>query len=154
MKQHKFGRKKARAQLFATAGNKKKYKQFAEDESDLDDDWIVSHEAALLVQEKEKITKKFEKDNKALVAKAEPEMAESELKERLKGVKVLEKKLKDERANGWTTTSKLSDDKLVALIEKTDEKIALAKVNALDKDEGKEISLGTSIQNYIDPRIT
>jgi DNA topoisomerase-1 len=42
----------------------------------------------------------------------------------------------------------------VTQILKLDEKIQTAKTNAVDRDEGKEVSLGTSKINYLDPRIT
>lgn len=43
---------------------------------------------------------------------------------------------------------------MVAAIRKMDERITVQKTAALDRDEGKEVSLGTSKINYLDPRIT
>lgn len=125
-----------------------------EDESDLEDDWIEGHEVQLVVLERDKITKKFEKENKKLEEAGEKQLSASELKDRLKAADVLETRLIKEARAGWVASSKLSDEKIAAAIVKLDERIALQKVNATDKDEGKEISLGTSVTNYLDPRLT
>ena len=169
----KYQRKKFRCALLVT-GDKKKYKQFTEPESDLEDDWIEEHEAALVILEREKIRKKFEKENKKvrlslpspplstsfieelstqLEETSELVQPDSELKQRLGAADELEKSLKAERKKGWKD-SKLSEDKLVAAIKKMDERIQVSKTNMLDRDEGKEVSLGTSKINYIDPRLT
>lgn len=47
------------------------------------------------------------------------------------------------------TTAKILD----ALV-KIDQRIDTAKIAAVDKEEGKEISLTTSKINYMDPRVT
>lgn len=78
---------------------------------------------------------------------------ESELTERLKAADELEKTLKAEKKKGWKE-SRLSEEKLVVAIAKMDERIQISKTNMLDRDEGKEVSLGTSKINYIDPRLT
>ncbi|KAK4699827.1 DNA topoisomerase I, partial [Phenoliferia sp. Uapishka_3] len=148
----KYQRKKLRCALLAS-GDKKKYKEFTEDESDLEDDWIVEHEAQLVILEREKIRKKFEKENKKLTEENEKAQPDSELKERLKVADDLEKTLKAERKKGWKE-SKLSDDKIVLAIRKIDDRIQISKTNITDRDEGKEVSLGTSKINYIDPRLT
>ncbi|ORY58000.1 hypothetical protein BCR35DRAFT_309531 [Leucosporidium creatinivorum] len=148
----KYQRRKLRYALLADADKKIK-KEYAEDESDIDDDWIIKHEENLVVLEKEKITKKFQKESKKLEEEGEKPLADSELKDRLKAADDLEKNLKSERKKGWKE-SKLSEAKLIAAISKMDDRIQVAKTNATDKDEGKEVSLGTSKINYIDPRIT
>lgn len=146
----KYQRRKLRYALLALAPEKKKkaYKEFTEDESDVDDEWIQGHEENLVVLEREKIRRKFDKDNKKLEETNEPVLPESELKERLQAADELEKNLKAEKKKGWKE-SKLSEDKLVAAIRKMDDRIAVQKTAALDRDEGKEISLGTSKINYI-----
>ncbi|SCV69897.1 BQ2448_1291 [Microbotryum intermedium] len=148
----KYQRKKLRCALLASS-EKKKYKQFREDESDLEDDWIISHEEQLVVLEREKIKKKFEKENLKRAEAGEKPLPASELKQRLEAADQLEKTLKAERKKGWKET-KYSDEKLIAQIEKMDERILVAKTAATDRDEGKEVSLGTSKINYIDSRIT
>lgn len=119
----------------------------------MEDDWIVQHEADLVVAEREKIRKKFDKENQKLQEEGSKPMKEAELQDRLKAADELEKTLKRERKAGWRE-SKLTEAKIVAALEKMDGRIQLAKTNAVDRDEGKEISLGTSKINYLDPRIT
>ncbi|GAA5977985.1 hypothetical protein JCM11641_004348 [Rhodosporidiobolus odoratus] len=150
----KYQRMKLRKALFATADKPKKYKEeYGSDESDLDDEWIQEHEANLVVLEREKIRKKFDKENKKLEEANEKVQPEKELTERLKAADELAKKIKKERKSGYTETN-AGEDKLVTQLRKMDERISVAKTNQLDKDEGKEISLGTSKINYIDPRIS
>ncbi|GAA6049722.1 hypothetical protein JCM3770_004427 [Rhodotorula araucariae] len=149
----KYQRMKLRKQLFAVADKPRKYKMYDEDESDLDDDWIQEHEAALVVAEREKIRKKFEKDNTKREADGEKPLAPKELDERLKAADDLEKQIRRDRKNGYKET-KHSEDKIVAQLAKIDERIKIAKTNATDRDEGKEVSLGTSKINYLDPRIS
>ncbi|GAA5865157.1 hypothetical protein JCM1840_003926 [Sporobolomyces johnsonii] len=150
----KYQRMKLRKQLFAVADKPKKYKEeYGADESDLDDEWISSHEAALVVLEREKIRKKFEREQKKREEDGEKPMKDDELEERLKAADELEKQIKKDRKGGYTET-KLGEEKIVAALKKMDDRIQVAKTNALDKDEGKEISLGTSKINYIDPRIS
>ncbi|GAA5912064.1 hypothetical protein JCM5296_001356 [Sporobolomyces johnsonii] len=150
----KYQRMKLRKQLFAVTNKPKKYEEdCGSDESDLDDEWISSHEAALVVLEREKIRKKFEREQKKREEDGEKPMKDDELEKRLKGADKLEKQMKKDRKGGYTET-KLGEEKIVAALKKIDERIQLAKTNALDKDEGKEISLGTSKINYIDPRIS
>lgn len=80
-------------------------------------------------------------------------MKDSVLKERLEAADVLEATLKEEKRKAWRV-SKIPEDKVLAAIKKMDERIVIAKTAAVDRDEGKEISLGTSKINYLDPRIT
>ncbi|SGY13579.1 BQ5605_C010g05899 [Microbotryum silenes-dioicae] len=148
----KYQRKKLRCALL-NSPEKKKYKQYKEDESDIEDDWIISHEEQLVVLEREKIKKRFEKENLKRAEADEKPLPASELKQRLEAADELEKTLKAERKKGWKET-RYSDEKLIAQIEKMDERILVAKTAATDRDEGKEVSLGTSKINYIDSRIT
>ncbi|SCZ89762.1 BZ3500_MvSof-1268-A1-R1_Chr9g10584 [Microbotryum saponariae] len=148
----KYQRRKLRCALL-NSPEKKKYKQYKEDESDIEDDWIISHEEQLVVLEREKIKKRFEKDNLKRAEADEKPLPASELKQRLEAADELEKTLKAERKKGWKET-RYSDEKLIAQIEKMDERILVAKTAATDRDEGKEVSLGTSKINYIDSRIT
>ncbi|GAA6002945.1 hypothetical protein JCM10207_001912 [Rhodosporidiobolus poonsookiae] len=150
----KYQRMKLRKALFAVADKSKKYKEeYGDDESDLDDEWIQEHEKNLVVLEREKIRKKWEKENAKLEAEGEKVHPQKELDERLKAADDLAKKIKKERKAGYTETN-ASETKLVQQLVKLDDRIQVAKTNAVDKDEGKEISLGTSKINYIDPRIS
>jgi DNA topoisomerase-1 len=131
---------KLRKALMATADKPKKYKEdYGSDESDLDDDWIQSHEANLVVLEREKIKKKFDKENVKLAESNEKALPQKELDKRLEAADELAKTIKKERKAKYTE-SKLNEEKLVAALKKMDERIAVQKTNALDKDEGKGAS--------------
>ncbi|KAM0789236.1 hypothetical protein ACM66B_000079 [Microbotryomycetes sp. NB124-2] len=147
----KYQRMKLRKSLIKQ--DKKYKKAYGEDESDLDDDWIVEHEKDLVERERDKIRKKFDKENTKLQENNEKPMKESELKDRLKAADELGKKLASERKAKYEG-NETDPSKLKSQIDKLDERIKIAKTNATDKDEGKEIALSTSKINYIDPRIS
>ncbi|KAG0151163.1 hypothetical protein CROQUDRAFT_651365 [Cronartium quercuum f. sp. fusiforme G11] len=157
IKAMKYQRRRLRYQLLKAEGfSKKLHKQFLEDESDLDDDWMDDHEEDLELKERERVTKKFEKDNAALEKEEKPLLDPSVLKERLTSIDGYAAKLKKERKTKdvESMTRAKQVDQLVAAIEKMDTRIEAAKTLSKDRDEGKETSLGTSKLNYIDPRLT
>lgn len=135
---------------------KKKGAEFFELPPEIDAPWIEAHLADLVEQEKAKITKKFEKENEKRKAEGEKEMKPKELEERLSEAKDLEKKLKKEakskkvEAEGKGPTI----EKLESSLEKLEQRIATTSVQAEDKENNKEVALGTSKINYIDPRLT
>ncbi|KAI9307649.1 hypothetical protein BJ944DRAFT_157616, partial [Cunninghamella echinulata] len=150
----KYQRMKLRKQLFTLDKSiKKKKPELREDESDLDDEWIIEHEKNLMEKEREKIKTKFEKQNEKLKAEGSSPQPISELKEKLKEVDVMEAQLKKERKTGVVEVKSNSTEKILAKIEKIDERISATKNQATDKEENKEVALGTSKMNYIDPRI-
>ncbi|CAO3637079.1 unnamed protein product [Cunninghamella echinulata] len=151
----KYQRMKLRKQLFTLDKSlKKKKPELREDESDLDDEWIIEHEKSLMEKERERIKTKFEKQNEKLKAEGASPQPISELKEKLKEVDVMEAQLKKERKTGIVEVkSNLTEEKILAKIEKIDERISATKTQATDKEENKEVALGTSKMNYIDPRI-
>ncbi|KAJ3012997.1 DNA topoisomerase 1 [Thoreauomyces humboldtii] len=112
---------------------KKKRPELTEDESDIDDEFIASHEKFLEEQEEEKARKKHEKDNEKRVAEGQ------------KPVKFV----KPEKRASTMTIEKL-EKKLITVADK----IEAQKMLMIDKDEGKTTALGTSKINYIDPRIS
>ncbi|CEP17406.1 hypothetical protein [Parasitella parasitica] len=155
IKAFKYQRMKLRKQLYALDPKQKKKGEFAEPESDLEDEWIVEHEANLVEKEKEKIKSRFEKQNDKLIEEKQPRMPQSELKEKLKAADELHDRLKKERKlDKIEPKGNMTVEKLANAIRKIDERIAATKNQATDKEENKEIALGTSKLNYIDPRIT
>jgi DNA topoisomerase-1 len=151
----KYQRMKLRKQLYALDVKMRKKPEYAEAESDLEDEWIVEHEKNLVEKEKERIKSRFEKQNDKLIADKQPRMPQSELKEKLKAVNELQDRLKKERKLAKIEPkASMTVEKLVTAINKIDERIAATKNQATDKEENKEIALGTSKLNYIDPRIT
>lgn len=125
---------------------KKKGAQFFELDEDLEIEWIKEHQAYLVEEQRTKITKKFEKDNEKLKAEGEKEMKASELKERLLVAKELEDKFKKENktkkveAEGRGATV----EKVEANIQKLDQRIENMMLQAEDKENNKEVALGTS----------
>ncbi|TWU76841.1 DNA topoisomerase 1 [Metarhizium rileyi] len=135
---------------------KKKGASWFELDDDLDQAWIQEHQQFLIEEQRTKITKKFEKDNEKRKANKEKVMPEKELKERLQTVKELEAKFKKENKTGKVEAEGrgASVDKCLKAIEKLDERVKILETQAEDRDGNKEVALGTSKINYIDPRLT
>jgi len=151
----KYERMKLRHALFAIDSKFKKKKEFADDESDLDDDAIEQHEEQMKAKEMEKAEKKFEKDNAKLVDDGKEPQKESVLKEKLKDIEAEFKRLAKERGTGKAELKRDRPvEKIVEGIERLDEKIKTFKLQMEDREAGKEVALGTSKINYLDPRIT
>ena len=135
---------------------KKRGTEYFEYDEDLDESWIQDHIAFLVEEQRTKIQKKFEKDNEKRQAEGEKPFPDKELKERMKAADELDKKLKKEyrtkkvEAEGKSPTI----DKIEQLIKKSDERIKALELQAADRDGNKEVALGTSKINYIDPRLT
>ncbi|RDW70842.1 DNA topoisomerase 1 [Aspergillus mulundensis] len=135
---------------------KKKGPQFFELDEDIDKEWIKEHQAFLIEEQTQKIKKKFEKDNEKLAAEGEKEMKASELETRLEAVKELEKKYNKENKTGKVEAEGRGPtvEKLEASITKLQQRIENMELQAQDKEDNKEVALGTSKINYIDPRLT
>ena len=126
----------------------------------------------MVEEQRQKIEKKFAKDNEKLEAEGEKPMKDKELKERLELVNELTAKYKKENKSGKVEAEGKSPsvEKIDGNIEKMDQRIANMKLQAEDKESNKEVALGTSKivssgpagphsatnreQNYIDPRLT
>lgn len=123
---------------------------------DLDVAWILDHQAFLVEEMRTKIEKKFHKENEKLVADDQKEMKAKELEERLEAAKALESKFKKENQTKKIEVEgkNLTVEKIVANISKLDERIANMRLQAEDREGNKEVALGTSKINYIDPRLT
>ncbi|KAF1949423.1 DNA topoisomerase 1 [Byssothecium circinans] len=135
---------------------KKKGAEYFERPEDLDDDWVRQHIEALVEEQRQKITKKFEKDNEKLKAEGEKEMKPKELKEKLEVADELDKKMRKEHKTGKVEAEGKGPtvEKMAANIEKLEQRIETMKVQMEDKEGNKEVALGTSKINYIDPRLT
>ncbi|KAJ5106133.1 DNA topoisomerase 1 [Penicillium angulare] len=135
---------------------KKKGASFFERDEDLTLEWVKEHQAFLLEEQTQKIKKKFEKDNEKRVADGEKEMKTSELNERLDAVKDMEKKFNKENKSGKVEAEGKGPtvEKLEAAITKLDQRVETMSLQAQDKEDNKEVALGTSKINYIDPRLT
>lgn len=135
---------------------KKKGASFFELDEDLDMEWIKEHQAFLIEEQTQKIKKKFEKDNEKRVSEGEKEMKVSELNERLQVVKDMEKKFNKENKTGKVEAEGRGPtvEKIEANIVKLDQRVDTMSIQAQDKEDNKEVALGTSKINYIDPRLT
>ncbi|KAF8844388.1 DNA topoisomerase I [Paxillus ammoniavirescens] len=155
LRSFKYDRMKLRHVLFNLDSKYQKNKLYADDESDLDDEWIEEHEESLKKKEIEKAEKKFAKDNEKLVEEGGKPQDDSVLKDRIVAIKADFKKLAKERG---TRKAVLKRDrpveKLEEGIQRLDERIKTFKLQMDDREAGKEVALGTSKINYLDPRIT
>ncbi|KAL1848646.1 DNA topoisomerase 1 [Paecilomyces lecythidis] len=135
---------------------KKKGAKFFELDEDLDQEWIKEHQAFLVEEQRQKIKKKFEKDNEKLAAEGEKEMKPKELDERLKAADELQKKFAKENKTGKVEPEGKGPtiEKFEASLAKLDQRIETMSLQAEDKENNKEVALGTSKINYIDPRLT
>lgn len=156
---------------------KKKGAKFFEMDEDMDMEWVKEHQAFLVEEQRQKITKKFEKDNEKLVAEGEKEMKASELQSRLEAAKELEKKFNKENKTGKVEAEGKGPtvEKIENAIQKLEQRVENMELQAQDKEDNKEVALGTSKivshcpyfwclrvdggwsnpeQNYIDPRLT
>lgn len=125
---------------------KKKGAAFFERDEDLDMEWVKDHQKFLIEEQTVKITKKFEKDNEKRVADGEKEMKASELQERLATVKEMEKKFNKENKSGKVEAEGRGPtvEKIEAAITKLDQRVETMSVQAQDKEDNKEVALGTS----------
>ncbi|KAF7321369.1 DNA topoisomerase I [Mycena kentingensis (nom. inval.)] len=151
----KYDRMKLRHALFGLEKKYKKDPKYAEDESDIDDDWIETHEDACKAKEIEKVQKKFAKENEKLVEEGKGAQDDSVLDQRIETIEDDFKTLAKERGTGKATLKREKPvDKIIESIDKLTQKIKDSKLQIVDKSEGKEVALGTSKINYLDPRIT
>jgi DNA topoisomerase-1 len=125
---------------------KKKGAEYFEISKELDDEWIQKHQAFLVEEQRTKITKKFEKDNEKLVADGDKPLPEKELKERLKAAIELEAKFKKENKTNKVVAEGKSPsvEKLAEGVKKIEERISNLELQAADRDDNKEVALGTS----------
>ena len=104
---------------------KKKGAAFFELDEDIDQNWIKEHQAFLVEEQRQKIQKKFEKDNEKLAADGEKEMKANEFEERLKAAKELEKKYSKENKTGKVEAEGKGPtvEKLESSITKIDQRV-------------------------------
>lgn len=125
---------------------KKKGAAYFELDEDIDKEWIIEHQKFLIEDQRQKIEKKFAKENEKLVADGEKEMKQKELQERLAVTDELASKYKKENKTGKVeaegkgpTVQRLENN-----LEKLDQRINAMLFQAADKENNKEVALGTS----------
>lgn len=125
---------------------KKRGASFFELDEDLTPEWVKEYQAYKVEETTQKITKKFEKDNEKRVADGEKPMKASELTERLSIVKDLEKKYNKENKTGKVEAEGRGPtvEKIEGSIKKMEQRIDAMLLQAQDKEDNKEVALGTS----------
>ncbi|KAL8730773.1 MAG: hypothetical protein Q9166_003843 [cf. Caloplaca sp. 2 TL-2023] len=129
---------------------------FYELDEEIDQDWIKEHQNYLVEEQRTKIEKKFAKDNEKRKAEGEAQMKHNELEERLEVADELAQKFKKENKTGKVMPEGKGPtvEKFEGQLEKLDQRIQNMSFQAEDKENNKEVALGTSKLNYIDPRLT
>ncbi|KAH9991825.1 hypothetical protein BJV77DRAFT_1006047 [Russula vinacea] len=151
----KYDRMKLRHALLAAEPKYKKQKKYAEEESDMDEDAVAEHEDACKTREIERTEKKFAKENEKLAEEGKDTQGDDVLRSRLRAIEDEFARLEKERGTGKATLKRdKAPEKLVEAIDKLDDKIKTFKLQMVDREAGKEVALGTSKINYLDPRIT
>lgn len=125
---------------------KKKGAEYFERPEDLTTEWVKQHQDAEVEEMRQKITKKFEKDNEKLAADGQKEMKPKELTERLEKADELASKYKKENKTGKVEAEGKGPtvEKIEANIEKINQRIENMKIQMEDKEGNKEVALGTS----------
>ena len=144
---------KLRHALLAADSKFKKQKKYAEDESDLDEDAMAEHEEGCKAREIERAEKKFAKENEKLAEEGKSAQDEDVLNSRLSAIEDEFSRLEKERGTGKATLKRdKAPEKLVEAIDRLEDKIKAFKLQMVDREAGKEVALGTSKINYLDPR--
>lgn len=135
---------KLRHVLFGMDPKYKKQKRYADDESDLDDEWIDEHEDSLQKKEIEKAEKKFAKDNEKLVQEGNNAQPDSVLQEKIEAIEAEYKRIAKERGTGKAKLKReRAPEKIEEAVQKLDERIKTFKLQMDDREAGKEVALGT-----------
>lgn len=140
---------KLRHVLFNLDSKYQKNKLYADDESDIDDEWIVEHEDSLKQKDIEKAEKKFAKDNEKLVEEGSQPLDDSVLKDRIAVVETDYKRVAKERGTGKAVLKRERPvEKIEEAIQKLDERIKTFKLQMDDREAGKEVALGTRFVTF------
>lgn len=115
-------------------------------EEEIDKEWIVEHQNALIEEQRQKIEKKFAKENEKLIAEGAKEMKHKELEERFAVTDELASKYKKENKTGKVEAEGKGPtiEKLESSLEKLDQRINTMLFQVEDKENNKEVALGTS----------
>lgn len=128
---------------------RKKYTKgpdFFDLDEDLDQDWIKEHQNYLAEEQRQKIEKKFAKENEKRKVDGEGQMKQKELEERLEVAEELAQKFQKENKTGKVEAEGKSPnvDKFEKDLDKLDQRILTMSFQAEDKENNKEVALGTS----------
>ncbi|CAF1614073.1 unnamed protein product [Rotaria magnacalcarata] len=108
----------------------------------------ANRQVALLCNHQRSIPKTFEKSMETLKAKIDAKKAEvTEQKAELKRTKL-------ECKNSKSQASQKKLEQIEKKFQRSDDALKKLELQALDREENKDIALGTSKLNYLDPRIS
>lgn len=108
----------------------------------------ANRQVALLCNHQRSVPKTFEKSMETLKAKIDAKKAEiDEQKSELK-------KAKSEYKNSKSQSSQKKMEQSEKKLQRSEEALKKLEMQAVDREENKEIALGTSKLNYLDPRIS
>lgn len=133
--------------LYLEPKRKNRNPDFFKPDPEIDDeDWVRNHQKDLIEQEREKIAKKFAKENEKLVADGEKEQKASVLDERLQILKEMKEDFDAENKSGMVEPKIRGPtiEKVEASLEKMEERIRKMEVEVKVKDDNKTVALGTS----------
>lgn len=137
---------------------KKKGEDYFKRDEDLTDEWVKEHQEFLIEEQRQKITKKFEKENEKRAAEGEKEMKPEELEDRLKVLDEMRKKFEKENKTGKVEVEGRGQtlEKLENNVLKLEQRIETMKLQAEDKENNKEVALGTSkiVRSDLSPSFT
>ncbi|KAI9502964.1 putative DNA topoisomerase [Coemansia spiralis] len=133
----------------------KKRPDLSEREPGVTPKWIKAYLLATCELDRDKLKKKFERDNEKLQEAGEPLIPELKLKEQIAEINAREKAINDGTYEPEPPVAKTATtDKVLEKIDKLAERIKNIEVDKIEKDENKTTALSTSKLNYIDPRIS
>ena len=131
----KYERQKVKNQMLELDPKlKKSQPELAQEESELDEEFISNYEKFLEEKESKQLEIKLEKENEKRKEAGEPPLKELKKKSNPPPILTL--------------------DRLEKKLQQISARIATMRTNMIDRDENKTTALGTSKINYIDPRIS
>ena len=115
-------------------------------DEEIEEIWIHDHQNFLVEEERQKIEKKFNKENEKLKAEGGKEMKHKELEDRLNDADELAKKFKKENKTGKVEAEGKGPtvERCEGNLAKLDQRIQTMLCQAKDKENNKEVALGTS----------
>jgi len=108
----------------------------------------ANRQVAVLCNHQRSVPKTFEKSMETLKAKIDVKKAEIDEQ------KAEYKKAKSEYKNSKSQSSQKKMEQTEKKLQRAEEGLKKLEVQALDREENKDIALGTSKLNYLDPRIS
>lgn len=135
---------------------KQKGPDFFEDIDSIDKPTQIKIQHRILERETLRIQNKFKRENDKRKYEGNELLGEESLKEWMNKVQTLQEQYEQEIETGTVElkASLNNAEKILASIEKLEQRIVNSQVQLRDREENSQVSLGTSKINYIDPRLS